>query len=109
MWDRSISFPSGGNITTDPDGFDTASETFITGIPANQLDTTRNDEILAKQSGYTASIIVETMKCNYDLAQNASYFIDESTGQVYNIVRTFHTDKSMKIQITGEARERGTV
>lgn len=109
MWDRSIKLPTGNITVTNDNGFSTDTPTFLTGIKASALDTTRQDQILAQQSGYRADIIVAIMKCNFDQAPKASYFIDESNGKKYYIKRTFHTDKSKMVQLTGEVDERGTV
>ncbi len=104
MWNKSISMPVNAQEIQDAAGFVTAETQYITGIPANFLDITRNDEILAAQKGYNADMTIEIMACNYT---GASFLIDESDGTVYDIIRTFRKDKSMKVQCLCERRERG--
>lgn len=106
MWNSSISLPVKKHTVQDSEGFPTEQWEFLGGIPANILDATRQDAILANQSGYEASVIVEIMTGNYN---GASFFVDEATREVYDIRRTFHPDKSTMIQLTGERRERGTI
>ena len=48
----------------------------------NFRDSTRDDEVLAKQNGYTADQVVEIMACNYS---GESFLVDESTGEIYDI------------------------
>lgn len=106
MWNGSIKLPinsTGGGINEN--GFPIAPVyTFLEGIPASMTDTTRNDEILASQNGYTADLVVEIMACNYS---GQSFLVDESTGKEYDIVRTHHQDKKMTISLTCQYRERG--
>lgn len=103
MWNKSIKLPARVEITMDEDGFQTESVSFVEHIPANFMDVTRNDEILANQKGYTASQIIEIMECNYN---GEKYLVDEATGEVYDVRRTFGKDKSMMIQLIGERRQR---
>ena len=63
---------------------------FIGGIPADFRDSTRDDEVLAKQNGYTADQIVEIVACNYS---GESFLVDESTGDIYDIKRRFQKNK----------------
>lgn len=105
MWNKSISLPVKKMGGTNKNGFpvDVAYE-YLGNIPANFIDTSRDDELLAKQKGYTADQNVEIMACNYS---GQSFLIDESTGQRYEIRRTYGKDKSMTIILTCEKRERG--
>ena len=61
-------------------------------------------EDYAKQNGYTADQIVEIMACNYS---GESFLVDESTGDIYDIKRRFQKNKSMKVQLICQMRERG--
>lgn len=106
MWNRSISLPTRKVTEQNENGFQEEHWELIRGIPASLKDATRQDEIVGNQSGYQASVIAEIMACNYN---GGSFFVDEVTGDVYDIRRTFRPDKSMMIQLTGERRERGTI
>lgn len=104
MWDRSISLPVRKISGQDSAGFETdVVYEYICGIPASFTDTTRDDEILAAQKGYTADQNVEIMACNYS---GASFLVDESDGCIYDIRRTFRKDKSMLLTLTCERRQR---
>lgn len=102
MWNKSIKLVTGKETVTDEDGFDTVTERFLEGIPANFKDTTRNDEIMASQIGYTADQNIEILACNYNGEQ---VLYDEENGDKYEVKRTHHKDKSMKIVLTCERRE----
>ena len=106
MWNGSIRLPTGeagGGVNSN--GFPIEPVyTFLEGVPANFTDTTRNDEILASQLGYTANQVIEIMACNY-LGQ--SFLVDEATGQYYDIKRTHRMDKKMTILLICQRRERG--
>ena len=106
MWNKSISLPVKKMYPTINDNGITMEETykFIGGIPADFRDSTRDDEVLAKQNGYTADQVVEIMACNYS---GESFLVDESTGDIYDIKRRFQKNKSMKVQLTCQMRERG--
>ena len=106
MWNSSISLPVRKVTKQNKNGFQEDYWEFIRGIPASLKDATRQDEIIGNQSGYQASVIAEIMACNYN---GGSFFVDEITGDVYDIRRTFHLDKSMLIQLTGERREHGKI
>lgn len=106
MWNRSISLPTRKVTEQNENGFRKERWEFICGIPASLKDATRQDEIVGNQSGYQASVIAELMACNYN---GGSFFVDETTGDVYDIRRVFRPDKSMMVQLTGERRERGTI
>ena len=106
MWNRSISLPTRKVTEQNENGFRKEHWEFIRGIPASLKDATRQDEIVGNQSGYQASVIAEIMACNYN---GGSFFVDEATGDIYDIRRTFRSDKSMMTQLTGERREHGTI
>lgn len=55
----SISLPNSDEISQDQDGFVTHNKTFVKNIPARKMDTTRNDELMAHQMGYSVSAIFE--------------------------------------------------
>ena len=101
---KSISLPFRKKSTQDSEGFPTEKWDYIKGVQANFQDTTRQDEILAHQLGYEATVIVEIAACAYN---GASFFLDESNGQIYDIKRTYKPEKTGKLQITGERREHG--
>ncbi len=104
MWTTSIALPMKGEHTQDAAGFRTETKEYLEGIPANMLDTTRQDEIIANQMGYTADVIVEIEAAAYN---GAGHFIDEATGDEYDIKRTFHGNRSNRIQLTGQRRHHG--
>ena len=106
MWNKSISLPVKKNDPTINENGIMMEETyeFIGGIPADFRDSTRDDEVLAKQNGYTADQVVEIMACNYS---GESFLVDESTGEIYDIKRRYQKNKSMKVQLTCQMRERG--
>ena len=104
MWNSSISLPVKKTVTQDKDGLLKETWEFSGGIPANFRDTTRTDEMLANQCGYNADAVVEIMACNYS---GGSFFVDEGTGDVYDIRRTHRREKSMRLELTGERREHG--
>ena len=103
MWNKSISLPVKKNDPTINDNGIMMEETyeFIGGIPADFRDSTRDDEVLAKQNGYTADQVVEIMACNYS---GESFLVDESTGEIYDIKRRYQKNKSMKVQLTCQMR-----
>ena len=106
MWINSIKIPTGEKVEQDEAGFPTKRLTFMEGIPANFRDLTRNDQILASQSGYNADVLVEVMACNYS---GQKTFIDEATGDVYEVKRTFKKSKGNSVYLTCERRENGTI
>lgn len=106
MWVTSITMAGSKEEKQDSAGFVSESTEKIIGIPANCLDATRNDEILANESGYTADVIMEIEAAAYN---GQSSFMDEATGDWYDIRRTFRKNKSNRIQLTGELREHGKI
>jgi hypothetical protein len=105
MWNKSIKLQESSKEAEDKDGFITSSEPeFLEGIPANFKDTTRSDQILANQSGYTADQNIEIVACNYG---GQKYLYDEENGDTYEVKRTYQADKSMNIVLVCERRETG--
>lgn len=105
MWNGAISF-STPTVRKTPSGIKQTVDEWGPQIRANFKDTTRNDETAASQLGYTAEKNVEIHKCDYN---GQSYFRDESTGDIYDIKRTFNKDKNMMVVLTCSRRERGKV
>lgn len=105
MWNKSIKLVTRVETITNENGFNIKTEKeYLEGIPANFTDTTRNDEIVANQTGYTADQNIEILECNYNGEQ---FLYDEETGDKYEVKRTHRKDKSMNIVLTCERRERG--
>lgn len=102
----SISLPSADEITQDQDGFVTHNKTFIKGIPARKMDTTRSDELMAHQMGYSVSCVYEIDSACYN---HQGYLIDESDETIYDIKRTHKKEKSNKIELTCEVRQNGKI
>lgn len=102
----SISLPSKDEISQDQDGFVTHNKTFIKNIPARRKDTTRNDELMAHQMGYSVSCIFEIDSACY---QKQGYLIDESDNVTYDIKRTHQKEKSQKIELICEVRDHGKI
>lgn len=106
MWNRSIRLIRKKGKNQNKNGFLEEEEDFSDSIPANFTDVTRNDELLASQKGYTAEQNIEVMACNYNGEDSLT---DESDHAVYDIKRTYRKDRSMKIVLTCERRQHGTV
>lgn len=102
----SISLPSKDDIVQDNDGFVTHNKTFIRNIPARRKDTTRNDELVAHQMGYSVSCIFEIDSACY---QKQGYLVDESDNTTYDIKRTHKKEKSNKIELVCEVRQSGKI
>lgn len=102
----SISLPDTDNISQDNDGFVTHEKTYIKGIPARRKDTSRNDELMAHQMGYSVSCIFEIDSACYN---KAGYLVDESDETTYDIKRTHKKEKSQKIELTCEVRQSGKI
>lgn len=102
----SISLPNTDDITQDQDGFVTHNKTFVKNIPARKMDTTRNDELMAHQMGYSVSAIFEIDSACYS---HQGYLIDESDNTTYDIKRTHKKEKSQKIELTCEVRDHGKI
>ncbi|MEZ3435735.1 MAG: hypothetical protein K1W34_14165 [Lachnospiraceae bacterium] len=106
MWNGSIKFIRKGSRQQNKNGFIQEEETYTESIPASFTDVTRNDEILAAQKGYTANRNIEVMECNYNGEES---LLDESDNSMYDIKRTYRKDKAMKIIMTCERRQNGTI
>lgn len=106
MWNGSIKFIRKGSRQQNKNGFIQEEETYTESIPASFTDVTRNDEILAAQKGYTANQNIEVMECNYNGEES---LLDESDNSVYDVKRTYRKDKAMKIIMTCERRQNGTI
>lgn len=102
----SISLPSKDEIVQDNDGFVTHNKTFVKNIPARRKDTTRNDELMAHQLGYTVSCIFEIDFACYN---HQGYLVDESDNVTYDIKRTHKKEKSNKIELVCEVRANGKI
>ena len=102
----SISLSSKDEISQDQDGFVTHNKTYIKGIPARRKDTSRNDELMAHQLGYSVSCIFEIDSACYN---RQGYLIDESDNTTYDIKRTHKKEKSNKIELTCEVRQSGKI
>lgn len=101
MWNDSIKLPYGYEETTDEDGFTTKIPSFIGGIPANFKSTTRADETLANQVGYTADVVIEIMSCNYN---GQEVLVDEKSDKEYDIKRTHEVYGKETIELTCQRR-----
>lgn len=104
MWTTSISLPAEDNPAQNESGFVTHNKSWEGGIPANMMDATRQEEVLANQRGYNADVVVEIDAEAYN---GAGHFMDEATGDEYDIVRRYQKDKSNRIRLTGQRREHG--
>ena len=102
----SISLSSKDEISQDQDGFVTHNKTYIKGIPARRKDTSRNDELMAHQLGYSVSCIFEIDSACYN---RQGYLIDESDETTYDIKRTHKKEKSQKIELVCEVRTNGKI
>lgn len=106
MRNGSIRFISKGKRKQNKNGFLEEEESYTESIPARFTDVTRNDEILAAQKDYTANQNIEVMECNYN---GEGSLLDEADNAVYDIRRTYRKDKAMKIILTCERRQNGTI
>ena len=102
----SISLPDTDVVSQDQDGFVTHDKTFVKGIPARRKDTSRNDELMAHQMGYSVSAIFEIDSACYS---HQGYLVDESDSVTYDIKRTHKKEKSNKIELTCEVRQHGKI
>ena len=107
MWNKSISLPLPVLPEQDADGFPVpAGDTLIQHIPARQRTTSRTDETLASQGGYTIDMAIDINKVAYS---GQPYFIDEADGAIYDIRATRPRQRGVLIQLTGELREHGKI
>lgn len=102
----SISLPDTDVVSQDQDGFVTHEKTYIKGIPARKMDTTRSDELMAHQMGYSVSCVYEIDSACYS---HQGYLVDESDSVTYDIKRTHKKEKSNKIELTCEVRQNGKI
>lgn len=102
----SISLPDTDVVSQDQDGFVTHNKSYIKNIPARRKDTSRNDELMAHQLGYSVSAIFEIDSACY---QKQGYLIDESDSVTYDIKRTHKKEKSQKIELICEVRQNGKI
>lgn len=105
MWTHAIAF-STPTVTKSPSGIKQVADQWGDPISANFKDATRNDAVAADQLGYTADQIVEIHKSAYN---GQSYFKDITSGDIYDISRSFSGDGSMSVLLTCSKRERGKV
>lgn len=106
MWNGSIVLMKTIQTGQNTNGFPQSKYECSEEISADISDTTRTDEVVGEQLGYSADITVEIVACNY---AGESTFKDVGTGIVYDVKRTYKPPKSMNIILTGEAREHGKV
>ena len=102
----SISLPNSDEIVQDQDGFVTHTKSYVKNIPARKKGTTRNDELMALQLGYSVSAIFEIDSACY---QKQGYLVDESDNTTYDIKRTHKKEKSQKIELICEVRDHGKI
>lgn len=106
MWNGSIILMKTIQMGQNTNGFQQSKYECSEEIPADISDTTRTDEVVGEQLGYSADITVEIVACNY---AGESTFKDVGTGIVYDVKRTYKPPESMNIILTGEAREHGKI
>lgn len=104
MWTHSVRFPVPKTTVDEEDGFETTVENWSEEIPADFTDTTRNDEMSARQLGFDTD---QNIKVHISSYNGQGYLKDEATGEVYDVKRTFSADKSMYIILQCKKRERG--
>lgn len=104
MWTSAICFSVQSVVTENEDGGQELWESWGRQIPASFKDSTRDDEVLAHQFGFTADVNIEIMACNYD---RQAYLMDAATGDIYDVKRTFKPERSGTIVLTCQRRERG--
>lgn len=102
MWNKSIKLVTETQKNKDKDGYTTKQESYLEGIPAKFLDTTRNDEIVANQIGYNADLKIEIMACNYN---GERILYDEETGNRYEVKRSYKPENTGKVQLICERRD----
>lgn len=107
MWNTSVKIPIGDETEQDSSGFVTHKKKYLEHIPASKRNTTRSDETLANQLGYTVSAVFEIDKACYN--GKAGYLIDEQDDVVYDIKRKYSAEKSNLISLTCEVRENGKI
>lgn len=83
--------------TKNSNGFPVEVESRTEPIPANFISVTRAEEEHSKIMGYTAELVVELMKCNYD--SQYTVLIDDVTKKQYEIKRVYEKSSEL-IQLT---------
>ena len=104
MWTHSVRFPHPVTVVDEEDGFEDTHDNWGEEVPADFSDTTRTDEVAARQLGFDADQNIKVHVSAYD---GQGYLKDEATGDVYDVKRTFLPDKSMYIILQCKKRERG--
>lgn len=94
-WKNSI-FLLSYKKTKDKDGISIEEEIKSQEIPANFINVSRQEEQHSKIMGYTASLVVEIMSCNYD---GQEYLVDSCTTKKYLIKRSYSVSSEV-IQLT---------
>lgn len=103
MWNKSVRLLAGLEPKRDAEGYvSETKESWLSGIPANFLDVTREDEILAQQFGYTASQRIEIAACNYN---GEKTLMEEASGERYEVKRAFRKNKGNFAELICERRE----
>lgn len=103
MWNTAVQF--GHTVTTrDEDGFVHSTTEWGSPVRASALDITRAESTLAMQCGYDADRTYEVHKVNY---ANEHFLRDQQDGQIYDIERTYNSDRANMISLTCSKRERG--
>ena len=103
MWNGSISLPTKKINEQNDNGFPVNEHyEFMGGIQAEVKDATRSEQTIAQQFGYTADTVVCIMACNYN---GASFFVDDATGETYDIKRTYKKPNAMLIELIGQRRD----
>ena len=108
MMNRTIKIPITTATQQDEEGYPVKTTTYRENIPADMRSAQRSDQILADQKGYSADVVVHVMVRNLTgLPTNWSQFIDELSGDVYEVKRTYREDKSRTVELTGQLVRRG--
>ena len=105
MWITSVKFPLSDDITQDSAGFVTHAKTWLEHVPASKRDTTRSDETLAQQFGYTADAVYVVDRACFP--SGAGYLVDEADNTVYTIRRHYTGERTNTVELTCEVRENG--
>lgn len=105
MWTTQIRLSTEMETSQDSAGFETETPSWSESIPASRADAGRQDQTLADQEGYTASAVYTIESAAYD--SGTSVLIDDASGEIYDIRRTYQPQKSHYIQLTCEVRESG--
>ena len=108
MWNRTIKIPLASTVTQDAEGYPISETNYLEKIPASVQSAGRQDQILADQKGYNADAVYIVLARNLHRApRNWSRFIDEVTGDEYEVKRIYKADKSRMVELTGQLVRRG--